>query len=227
MTTGLTGETPAPGQGSDRAFARQEARFRAASAFSGDDYAIPPENSDGRARALTVMSPIRPGWSLFVRAVLWPLQRRRKLSEPLFRLSFIHFASWSIVRRIPYNGPPQARERLHYSYNLFETNFNNDWPQYIDAFAKALTFRMKLLWSSSFGFPGPLPTEPFKAYIRQNEFITSYYWSAYPRATVTMVLAALDLQVRLVDFERRTRFLTPEEFKAAYERLITDAQAHL
>ena len=50
---------------------------------------------------------------------------------------------------------------------------------------------MKAFWGSSYGFPGALPTGPFKDYIRRNEIDASHYYSAYPDATMTMVLAAL------------------------------------
>jgi hypothetical protein len=39
---------------------------------------------------------------------------------------------------------------------------------------------MKAIWGTSYGFPGPIPVEPFKAYIRRNEFVANHYWSAYP-----------------------------------------------
>ena len=34
----------------------------------------------------------------------------------------------------------------------------------------AAAFAMRAIWGTSFGFPGPLPVEPFKGYIRRNEY---------------------------------------------------------
>ena len=53
---------------------------------------------------------------------------------------------------------------------------------------------MKAIWGTSFGFPGPLPVEPFKRYIRHNEFVANHYCSAYPGATTTEIVSAARIQ---------------------------------
>lgn len=189
---------------------------------------LPAEkNVYGRARAITVMSPIKPGGTTFLRGLLWAFQTFPKLSEPLVRLSFIHFAQWNIVTGIPENGGPQKPEHLNYDYSLFMSNFNGSWDDYIDAFSRNLTLQMKMLWDSSYGFPGPQPVDQFEAYIHRNEFVASYYWSAYPRATTTMILDSLALQERFDAFLARSEHLGPEEFKQAYQELLTDVQGYL
>ena len=71
----------------------------------------PPRNVDGQAIAITVFSTVK-WWGgvwlpvLFLGARLFP----RSL-DTLKRLSFIHFARWTLIREIPYNGPPQQQER--------------------------------------------------------------------------------------------------------------------
>ena len=50
---------------------------------------------------------------------------------------------------------------------FFESNFNGGWEEYIDAFSHILTRGMKVFWGTSYGFPQPLPTGPFKAYIKR------------------------------------------------------------
>jgi hypothetical protein len=185
------------------------------------------KNVNGRQRAMTVMSPIKPGGAKFLRGLLWSFQTFPKLSEPLVRLSFIHFAQWNIVTKIPENGPPQKPETLNYDYSLFMSNFNGSWDDYIDAFSRNLTLQMKMLWDSSYGFPGPQPIGPFEAYIRRNEFIVSYYWSAYPKASTTMILGSLGLEKRFCAFLQQTENLGPEEFQRAYQELLTDVQGYL
>jgi hypothetical protein len=59
------------------------------------------------------------------------------------------------------------------------SNFNGTWDQCIDAFSEVVPARTKAIWGSSYGFPGPIPVEPFKSYIRRNEYIANHYWSAY------------------------------------------------
>src|SRR5919112_3752608 len=95
-------------------------------------------NVDGRAVALTVFSSVKwwgrvelPLFFLFIR-------RGRNSLGTLKQLSFIHAARWSLVWRIPYNGPPQPRTRFRYPRLFFESNFNGGWEEYIDAFSYVL-----------------------------------------------------------------------------------------
>jgi hypothetical protein len=189
---------------------------------------LPAEkNLYGRARAITVLSPIKPGGVELLRGLLWTFQTFPKLSEPLVRLSFIHFAQWNIVSRIPQNGPPQQPEELNYDYSLFLSNFNGSWDDYIDAFSRNLTLQMRLLWESSYGFPGPQPVDQFEAYIKRNEFVASYYWSAYPHASTTMILDALALEQRFEAFLGESEELDDTAFQAAYQQFLTDVQGYL
>ncbi|WP_328474736.1 hypothetical protein OHA21_16000 [Actinoplanes sp. NBC_00393] len=183
----------------------------------------------GRAHALTVISPVRAPWALFLEPVFALAQAVPALSRTARNLSFIHFAQWSLIRRIPVNGPPQHPEDLRYTHLLFASNFNGSWNQYIDAFSRILTLGMKVFWGSSYGFPGPIPTEPFKKYIRRNEFVPDHYYSAYPAATVTMIDSALSVEkefrtLREIAADPDT---TPEAFAASYRRFLTAVQRDL
>ena len=181
-------------------------------------------NVDGQAVALTVFSTVK-WWGrlwmplVFLYARLFPNSR-----GTLARLSFIHFARWTLIRRIPFNGAPQPRRKLNYPHLFFESNFNGGWEEYIDAFSYILTSGMTAFWGSSYGFPKPLPTTPFKDYIRRNEIVASHFYSAYPEATTTMVQAALELEEKLAPLRSRAADLNPEAFATAWREFITDAQ---
>ena len=123
----------------------------------------------------------------------------------LAQLSFIHFARWTLVRRIPYNRPPQPQRRLHYAHLFFESNFNGGWEEYIDAFSYILTRGHEDVLGQLLRLPGPLPTAPFKAYIRRNEIEASHFYSAYPEATTTMALAGARAARRGSQALRRAR----------------------
>jgi hypothetical protein len=86
---------------------------------------------------------------------------------------------------------------------------------------------MKAIWGTSFGFPGPLPVEPFKQYIRRNEFVANHYWSAYPGATTTEIVSAQRVEDALEGLRGRAATLGPEAFKAEYESFLTSVQGHL
>src|SRR3954466_5230275 len=156
----------------------------------------------GKARPLTVMPPIKPLRTPLNRLVFWIGAHFKPLMKKLRQLSFIHYARWTIVTEIPYNGPPQEKERLNYDYLFFESNFNGTWDEYIDAFSEVVPTRMKGIWGTSYGFPGPLPVEHFKAYIRRNEYVANHYWSAYPGASTTEIVSAGRLAPALDAFKR-------------------------
>jgi len=181
-------------------------------------------NVNGQAIALTVFSTVKPLGRLWLPLVFWFATTFPRTSGTLGRLSFIHFARWTLVRRIPSNGPPQRREKLNYPRLYFESNFNGGWEEYIDAFSHILTRGMKFFWGTSYGFPQPLPTAPFKNYIRRNEIVASHFYGAYPEATTTMVLSALELTSKLDAFRARAADMSPEAFAVGWEGFLRDVQ---
>jgi hypothetical protein len=178
----------------------------------------------GEAVALTVFSTVKR-WGL-VELPLFVLLLRKsgKSLGTLKRLSFIHSARWALVRDIPYNGAPQPRVTLRHPHLFFESNFNGGWEEYIDAFSYVLTTGMFGFWGSSYGFRWALPAGRFKKYIRRNEYVANHYYSAYPEATATMVLQALELEPNVTALRDRAAGLSPVEFAAEWRRLLTEAQ---
>ena len=181
-------------------------------------------NVEGKATAITVITPVKPWGPWLLRLVFWAGRNIKRTLEKVERLSFIHYAHWAVIRRFPNGG---AGERLGHTYLLFESNFNGTWDQYIDAFSEVVPFRMKALWGTSYGFPGPLPVEPFKQYIRNNEFVANHYWSAYPGATTTEVISAGRVQAALEQLCEASPGLSPEGFAAAYREFLVKVQRDL
>jgi hypothetical protein len=183
-------------------------------------------NVEGEAVALTVFSTVR-WWGRIELPLFFLYVRHLGSLAKLRHLSFIHAARWSIVWRIPYNGPPQPRTRLRYPHMYFESNFNGGWEEYIDAFSYVLRTGMWTFWGSSFGFPGALPAGPFKAYIRRSELTASHFYAAYPEASATTVLGALQLAPRLEHLRSRAGSMSPEEFAIAWREFLTETQLWL
>jgi len=184
--------------------------------------------ADGRATAITVLTPIKPGGTAVERIVLFLADHISKLNEALIELSFIHYARWTIIRNLPENGPPQQPEDLRYDYLFFETNFNGTWDEYIEAFSEVLPERMSAIWGTSYGFPGPQPVGPFKQYIHRNDLPISHYYAAYPEGTTKTVLAALRIGERMARFaDEAGEFGDDDQFRDAYENLLTDVQHDL
>ncbi|HVF77044.1 MAG TPA: hypothetical protein VNA28_02005 [Solirubrobacteraceae bacterium] len=104
-----------------------------------------------------------------------------------------------------------------------ESNFNG-WEEYIDAFSHILTSGMPAFWSSSYGFPEPLPTASFKRYIQDNETEVDHDYCAYRDATRTMIQRALVLDAMLAALRRDAKRMDPDAFSAAYRRFLPDTQ---
>jgi hypothetical protein len=184
-------------------------------------------NVDGQAVAITVFSSVKWFGRLWLPLVFLYATHAPNSRGTLARLSFIHFARWTLIRELPHNGASQPRERLNYPKLFFESNFNGGWAEYIDAFSHILTRGMKIFWGTSYGFPQPLPTGPFKRYIERNQLEASHFYSAYPQATTTMILGALKLDEQLAQFKQQTRGLDAEAFAAAWRKFMTEVQGQL
>jgi hypothetical protein len=187
-------------------------------------YARAVANVDGKATAITVLTPLRPTGRLRLAAVFWFGRHVTATLRKLQMLSFIHYARWAVIERFPDGGDG---EKLHHSYLLFESNFNGTWDQYIDAFSEVVPLRMKAIWGTSYGFPGPIPVDPFKAYIRRNEFVANHFWSAYPEASTTEIVAAARVSGALERLQGQAAQLGPEEFAGAYRAFLTEVQRDL
>jgi hypothetical protein len=178
-------------------------------------------NVEGRATAITVLTPVKPTGRLLLPIVFWVGRHATWTLKKLQQLSFIHFARWIVIRRFP------PGEKLGHPYLFFESNFNGLWDQYIDAFSEVVPERMKGIWGTSYGFPGPIPVEPFKRYIRANEYVANHYWSAYPGATTTEIISSQRVVAALADLRKRADAMSPDEFKAAYQRMLHEVQGDL
>ncbi|MDQ3647572.1 MAG: hypothetical protein M3433_03120 [Actinomycetota bacterium] len=180
----------------------------------------------GRASALTVMSAVKPLWVPLLKLLFFVGTHVPALLRTLRKLSFIHFARWTLVDEIPTGGSGE-RERLRHTYLFFESNYNGTWSQYIDAFSYVVPQHIEAIWKSSYGFSGAVPAHPFKKYITAHEYTAEHYYSAYPEASATMVLSALELRHNLDRLRRNAFSMSPDEFDETWRRFLTDNQRHL
>jgi hypothetical protein len=187
----------------------------------------PPANVTGQSTSITLFT-VQRWWGAFVMPVLFVLTRAfPQTLGAMDRLSFISFASWSLVRDLPYNGAAQKTRRLRRAHLFFEVHFNGSWAQYIDSSVRVLTTGMKSFWGGSETFPGPLPAGPFQRFFKVHEVDVGHYYCAYPDTTVTIVRSALALEQRLDMFAHRAALLQESAFDDAWDAFLEDAQLHL
>ena len=174
-------------------------------------------NVHGRMTGLTLFTPIRPQWVWMLRVGL-PLTRHLPfMARHILQFNFIKFVRWTVV-------PGLDGERLNYQYLFFESNFDGPWQHYIDAFAYVIPLDIRVTWGRGPGFPAPPPAGPLKAWIAHNSMQGGTYYCAHSTESTRMVNSALAVRER---FAALARELPPEEFKAEWERFLSDVQAHL
>lgn len=186
----------------------------------------------GRSTAVTILSPCRRWWAAWLRldfAALALLKRamgQRTPSRPVKKLSFISFAHWALVDRVPAQGGRGAK-RLPHPYIVFHSNFNGAAHEYVEAFCRALAWRMRGLWGGAFGTPDPSRLQAFHEHIVDHWIPTDHYYCAYPQASTKMVLAALEVRKLFDEFSERAASLEPDEFATEYAKLVTELQLYI
>ncbi|MEW6153120.1 MAG: hypothetical protein AB1673_03885 [Actinomycetota bacterium] len=181
----------------------------------------------GRARVLTMLTPVRPGWGTFLRAIIWTSRYHSYFRNHSLQFRFIYYVRWAVFSKLADNGPPQVPDKLRYQYLFFESNFDTPWQKYIDAFAYVIPRDIRVIWGRGFAFPGPPPAEPLKRWIARNALPGNHYYHAYPDASVRMVDSGLRVRKRLDQLVRDAGRMGPEQFRAAYERFLTDVQVDI
>jgi hypothetical protein len=180
-----------------------------------------PGNTIGRLTALTLFSPVRTAWLPVAKAAFF-LGRFVPLAQKhILQFDFIHYVRWVHVRKLP---DGQTLKRAHL---FFESNFDGPWQDYIDAFAYVIPRDIRFVWGRGLNFPGPPPAEPLKAWIAENSMEGGTYYSAYPDASTRMCKSALAVEKALDEFKTRSKSMSPEQFKAAWEQFVTDQQGNL
>jgi hypothetical protein len=144
---------------------------------------------------MTLFSPA-PRWRAVLLRLTWAATRLMlNVGGPrvypfgaLRKLAFIHFAHWSLVDRIPANGPNSRK--LAHPYILFQTNFNRGWKEYVEGFCLTIPFAMNANWRGGYGFPSPRPVSRFIEYVETRFTPEAHFYCAYPDASTRMVMAA-------------------------------------
>lgn len=179
-----------------------------------------PEKFQPLQQSITHIAPTRPGMSWLAWLFLSLLRRISKLTMAR-QLEFIHFAQWQRVRskKLPRLAPGQPAEDFANDFFLFTTNYNGDWDQYIDTFARVPHIRRGMWWLWRFcqGYPGPIPLRNFKQYIHYQTYPDTLYYTAYPASTVRNIEAALAVKQQIQAFAAASPPTeTPAAFKQRY-----------
>ncbi len=179
----------------------------------------------GRSTAATLFMPVRSGRRMWLRVLFFVSRHVGAVTAPMRRLATIHFLHWTVLDAVPdANG---RRQPLKRPWLWFESNFDQNLNQYIDAFARAVPWRMRAVWGSAEGYPGLFPSGPYQRWTNDNAVAAEHYWCAYPEASTRVAAAGLRVDDRLRRFKQDVAGADPDHFLAEYERLLTDVQVDL
>ncbi|WP_419812581.1 hypothetical protein [Bacterioplanoides sp.] len=187
-------------------------------------------NFAGKAYGMNVITPLRWWTAIWQQIIFWVVVKTFPyFVKGLLTLSLIHYARWTIINRwsFPHLDKSQPKEKLHYSYMLFESNFNGSWDQYIDSFSFAIPSGLDMFWRWNIRYPKSIPLHDFYNYIRFNQVETNHYYNAYPLAASNDVKSAQTLFEGLTELAQQVDELTDDDFLARYNHFLADHQESL
>jgi hypothetical protein len=186
-------------------------------------------NIAGKAYAMNVITPIKPGLTWFNRLIFWMALKLPATLKGLISLSLIHYARWVIVDKddFPQLDAAQPKEDLRYSYMLFFSNFNGSWDQYVDSFTFAIPSGLDMFWKWNIRYPKSVALTPFHNYIRYNQLETVHYYNAYPLAASNDIKSAKTVKAALIAFAGQPADATDADFLKRYNALLRGLQHDL
>src|SRR5574337_1968720 len=180
-------------------------------------------NTSEQAYAFTCVTPILPGREPTLQARLADMPTGA--ASPLARMGCTHFARWVVLHDLVYQGPPQVRDRLQSPYLFFISNFDGELDAYLDALLDHMAGEAEAVWSCCVGFPGTEDRDAFMAYLKHNQLNTTFFFSAYPDATVDDVGASLAVRQQITDFAIGAQALDARSLRQAWLRAFPEVGA--
>jgi hypothetical protein len=133
----------------------------------------------GRSNEFTLLARLKPGGAERLRSKLGPDTFRDKNQVLIDRLGTVHDLRYSII---------DEDTRL-----LFASTFDGDWDAYINDFASTIPDPIDMIFGEAEGFPG-IHSPDIKDWIVKHQVSATYFYSAYPNASVRDVWKALKIE---------------------------------
>jgi hypothetical protein len=142
---------------------------------------IRPGLKAGRSNEFTLIAQLKPGGAERLRKKLASFRdtggdQNQKLMD---RMGTVHDMRYVIF---------DNDTRL-----LFASTFDGGWDQYIDDFASYIPDKIDLIFGECEGYPG-IHSPNVKDFIAKQQVSSTYFYSAYPNASVKDVWKALKIE---------------------------------
>ena len=133
----------------------------------------------GRSNEFTLLMRFKPGGAERLRSKLGPDTFRDQNQVLMDRVGTVHDLRYSII---------DDDTRL-----LFASTFDGDWDAYINDFASIIPDEIDLIFGEAEGYPG-IHSPDIKDWIVKHQVSSTYFYSAYPNASVRDVWKALKIK---------------------------------
>lgn len=171
----------------------------------------------GRWGAVTALSPLRRGWTPWLRLVFLFGSVTNVAARPILDTRLIALGRWTLLPRA---GRPPAM--------VFETNWSGAWENYIADLARVMPWQWRSIWTGAERFPGPLPATELLRWVDVYDFGADHFYCGYREdATTQSVARALALRARLAGFVREVEGLGPDDFGRRWRRFLSEVQGLL
>ncbi len=179
----------------------------------------------GRTQTLTVVTPLVVTGVTRLR-LEFAVSRLLPRLLGITPLRSVYATRWSVVTAAvdAESGEPRP---LRPPCLFWETTFSAAMEPYIESFLVAIGRQIGRTWGSSVGFPGVGSVTRLTGYLAAHTRPAASSWSAYPDASVRMVLSALEI-AREHDFlVAAAATCSPEEFAVVYDGFLRRRQGDL
>jgi hypothetical protein len=208
------------------------------------------------SQGVTLVTLIPTGWSRFYMygVLRWVLRytsfysafrrflgRSKRLGNPalfLEALNFIHYGRWVIVQKAPLKGwgssglptfGDQIEEKSDHGFLLFTSNFDDEWPGYVDTFMEAARDDLGVFWNHTPGWKTPKEAgfEGFFTFVNDHKVDHLDYYAAFPGLATSDIKAALAVDRHVRSFAIQTTGTGDTEWNHAFDLLVSKVQYSL
>jgi hypothetical protein len=150
-------------------------------------------------------------------------------------LNFIHFGRWILVQKRPIRGwrspglPQfdwQPAEQPDHGFMVFTSNFDDEWPAYVDTFMEAASDGLGVFWGETPGWEDPVDAgfEGFFKFVDTHKIDHMHYYAAFPKLATADVKAALAVDRHVRSFAIETRSVSGAQWDHAFDLLVSKLQ---
>jgi hypothetical protein len=175
-------------------------------------------DTSGQAYALMVVAPVADGQEQALRDHLAALPPGA--DSPLARLGTTHFARFLVLHDLVPQGTESGPDHLASPHLVFTSTFDGALRPYLDALRVHLREHVDGIWGRCVGYPGSRDAGAFARYLVHNQVHTTFFFSAYPEATVPDVLRSLALREQVTALAIATQGMPPAQLRRAYDHAL-------